>query len=72
MVVQYAEKFEVFKRQTQSQRELVDSAILQLHRSLEALGSAHQGSKKLRHRKTRRTVQLNPTQMGIKHFSQCG
>ena len=38
LVVQFAEKFEVFKRQTQNHRELVDSAILQLHRRLEALG----------------------------------
>jgi hypothetical protein len=36
LVVQFAEKFEVFKRQTQNHRELVDSAILQLHRRLEA------------------------------------
>ena len=36
MVVQFADKFEVFKRQTQNHRELVDSAILQLHRRLEA------------------------------------
>ena len=30
-------------------------------------GSAHQRNKKRRRRKTRRTVQLNPTQIGIKH-----
>ena len=36
MVVQFADKFEVFKKLTLNHRELVNSAILQLHRRLEA------------------------------------
>ena len=37
MVVQFAEKFEVFKRQTQNHRENMDSALLKLKRGLEAM-----------------------------------
>jgi hypothetical protein len=36
-VVQFAEKFEVFKRQTQNHRENMDSALLKLKRGLEAM-----------------------------------
>ena len=36
MVVQFADKFEVFKKLTINHRELVNSALLQLHRGLEA------------------------------------
>jgi hypothetical protein len=38
MVVQFADKFEVFKKLTLNHRELVNSAVLQLHHRLEALG----------------------------------
>ena len=38
MVVQFADKFEVFKKLTLNHRELANSALLQLHRRLEALG----------------------------------
>ena len=37
MTVQFAEKFEVFKRQTQNHRENMDSALLKLKRGLEAM-----------------------------------
>ena len=37
LVVQFAEKFEVFKRQTQNHRENMDSALLKLKRGLEAM-----------------------------------
>jgi len=36
-VIQFAEKFEVFKRQTQNHRENMDSALLKLKRGLEAM-----------------------------------
>ena len=35
MVVQFADKFEVFKRQTQNHRELVDSAFQKLWRAMQ-------------------------------------
>jgi hypothetical protein len=38
MVVQFADKFEEFKKLTLNHRELVNSALLQLHSRLEALG----------------------------------
>ena len=37
MVVQFADKFEEFKRQTQSHREIVNSALLKLSRGIEAM-----------------------------------
>ena len=44
MVVQFADKFEVFKKLTLNHRELVDSAILQLHRRLTALAEAQEST----------------------------
>ena len=68
MVVQYAEKFEVFKRQTQSQRELVDSAILQLHRSLEALGKRPPGEQETTPQKDSQNSPAQPNPNGNKAF----
>ena len=40
MVVQFADKFEEFKKQTLNHRELVNNALEQLHRRLTALAEA--------------------------------
>ena len=69
LVVQFAEKFEVFKQLTLNHRELVNSAVLQLHHRLEALGRRPPEEQETTPQKElQHSQQLNTTQIRIKHF----